>query len=295
MDHVHYNHALAVLRAQPFTPQQLSLIEEAACALPWDALSPMIAQLQIPVSAEAAKNAAMELIAEQDKAHRGLCGMCVMAAAMYESAKRFHALGIPKKVLFDTVCCLHRMAGEYRQEFGVLGFDRCFWVWRQACGQILRLGTLEFEYVSALSEHAANLTGLAADAPVLSVHIPSAADMSREALDDSYRQARSFYQEHPCMCLKDGQEPAAIFCSSWLLSPTLRTLLKPDSGIRRFAEDFEICASESESKGCWHFLFMVKEDTPAAELPEKTSLQRAVKQHLLNGGGIGSAFGLLKR
>lgn len=289
----HFDNAMTVLRAQPFTQEEFALIEAAASALPWDELSPMIADLQFPATAEAAKDAAMALIAEQDKAHRGLAGMCVMAAAMYGSAKRFHALGIPQKVLFDTVCCLHRMAGEYRQEFGVLGFDRCFWIWRQACGQILRLGTLEFEYLS-LSEWGASETGLPEGTPVLSVHIPSGADLSREALDDSYQQARAFFCEHPEVCPPDGKAPEAIFCGSWLLCPTLRTLLKENSGIRRFAEDFELCHVVEKSNGFYHFLYWTSEDTPVADLPENTSLQRAVKAHLLAGGSIGSAAGLLK-
>lgn len=294
MNQIHHEHALIVLRAQPFTPQQLSLLEAAAACLPWETLSPMVDGLQHPATAEEAKNAAFALIESRDREHRGLCGVCLFAAAMYGTAVRLHAQGVPEQVLHDTFCCLHRMMGEYEQEFHVTGFDRGFWVWRQTCGTLVRLGTLEFEYLPAIGEWAAGFTGLAADTPVLSVHIPSAANLSREALDDSYRQARAFYRDHPCMCLKNDQEPAAIYCSSWLLSPTLLTLLKPDSGIRRFAQDFDIRYSNTESKGCWHFLFMKKDDTPAADLPENTSLQRDVKAYLMAGGGIGSGAGLLK-
>jgi len=234
MNHIHHDHALAVLRAQPFAPAQLALIEAAAGCLPWEALSPMIEKLQCPSAAEEGKNEAFELIAELDAQHRGLAGMCVFAAAMYGTAKRLHAQGVSEKALHDTFCCLHRMTGEYEQEFGQTGFDRGFWVWRQACGRILRLGTLEFEYLSLSEWHAAE-TGLAEGTPVLSVHIPSGADLSREALDDSYHQARTLYPAHPELCLQAGKAPEAIFCGSWLLCPTLRTLLKENSGIRRFA------------------------------------------------------------
>lgn len=290
----HYDHAMTVLRAQPFADEEIALIEAAAASLPWQELSPMILGLQSPQTAENAKTAAMDLIAEQDRAHNGLAGVCVMAAAMYEGAKRLHALGIPRKVLFDTVCCLHRMAGEYRQEFGRLGFDRCFWIWRQACGRILRLGTLEYEYLLLDEWHAAE-TGLAPGTPVLSVHIPSGADLSREALDESYQQARTLYAEHPELCPPHGKAPEAIFCGSWLLCPTLRTLLKENSGIRRFAEDYELRHVVEKSNGFYHFLFWTSEETGIADLPENTSLQRAVKTHLLAGGSIGSASGLLKR
>ena len=294
MDHIHHDNALTVLKAQPFTAEEFALIEAAAADLPWEALSPMIGDLQFPATAEAAKNAAYELIADLDRQYKGIAGVCVFAAAMYESARRFAAMGIAHKVLNDTFCCLHRMTQEYRQEFGVFGFDRGFWVWRQACGQIFRLGSLEYEYMT-MTIHNGGLTGIEPGTPVVTIHIPSAADLSRAALDDSYAQARAFYAAHPGVCLKDGLPPEVILCRSWLLSPTLLTLLKETSGIRRFAQDFKIYESENESKGCFHFLFMVTEDTDPAALPANTSLQRDVKAHLMAGGGIGSGFGVLTR
>lgn len=294
MYHIHHEHALAVLRSQPFTAGELSLIEAAAACLPWEELSPMIDRLQHPATAEEGKNAAYALIAGQDETHHGLAGLCVFAAAMYGTAVRLHAAGIPRQVLYDTFCCLHRMTREYELEFGRPGFDCGFWIWRQSSGRLVRLGTLEFEYLCGLEPAEGESTGLGTDTPVLSVHIPMGADLSREALDDSYRQARAFYRQHPIMCLRDGMPPRAIVCESWLLSPTLRTLLGQDSGIRRFAGDFDLCHSEAESRGCFHFLFRVSEDTSPADLLERSSLQRAVKAYLLAGGGIGSGTGLLR-
>lgn len=294
MNHIHHDNALALLRTQPFTAEEMVLIEAAAAELPWEQLSPMIRELQHPDTAEAAKNAAYELIGELDSKRRGIAGLCVLASAMFESAERFRSWGIADKVISDTFCCLHRMTVEYRHEFGVFGFDRGFWVWRQASGRIFRLGALEYEYTT-LTIRTSELTGIPAATPILSVHIPSSANLSREALDDSYQQARAFYPAHPEVCLVDGQKPQHIICRSWLLSPTLRTFLGENSGIRRFAEDFELYDSENESKGCYHFLFMAKEDADPATLPENSSLQRAVKAHLMAGGGIGAGAGLLKR
>lgn len=294
MNHIHHDNALAMLRAMPFSAEELTLIEAAAADLPWAQLAPMIRELQFPATSEAAKNAAYELIAEQDRQHRGVAGLCVLASAMYESAERFRSWGIPANVIDHTMSVLQRFTAEYRKEFGVFGFDRGFWAWRQVCGQIFRLGALEYEYLT-LSARVAGLTGIPAGTPVLTIHIPSGTDLSREALDDSYAQARAFYRAHPKACLQDGQPPEAIMCHSWLLSPTLLTFLKEGSGIRRFAQDFELYESEAESKGCYHFLFLKADDTNPADLPEDTSLRRAVKAHLMAGGGIGSGGGLLKR
>lgn len=294
MNHIHHDNALAMLQSMPFTAEELTLIESAAAVLPWEQLSPMIHDLQFPATSEAAKNAAYELIADADKEHRGIAGLCVLASAMFENAERFRNWGIPEDIIRHTMGVLQRFTVEYRREFGVFGFDRGFWAWRQVCGQIFRLGALEYEYLT-LSARTAGLTGIPEGSPVLTIHIPSGTDLSREALDDSYNQARAFYAAHPEICLQNGLAPKAILCHSWLLSPTLLTFLKEGSGIRRFAQDFELYESEAESKGCYHFLFLASEDTDPADLPEDTSLRRAVKAHLMAGGGIGSGGGLLKR
>ena len=294
MNHIHHDNALAMLRTMPFSAEEMTLIEAAAAELPWEQLSPMIRELQHPDTAEAARNAAYELIGELDSKHRGIAGLCVLASAMFESAERFRSWGIDEEIIHHTLSVLQRFTVEYKKEFGVFGFDRGFWAWRQASGRIFRLGALEYEYLT-LTIRASGFTGIPAATPVLTIHIPSGTDLSREALDDSYQQARAFYAAHPEVCLADGQPPQHIICNSWLLSPTLYQLLKPESGIRRFVDDFKICSSEAESKGCYHFLFMAKDDADPATLPENTSLQRAVKAHLVAGGGIGSGFGLLKR
>jgi len=294
MNHIHHDNALAMLRTMPFTAEELTLIEAAAADLPWEQLSPMIHDLQFPAASEAAKNAAYALIGELDSKHRGIAGLCVLASAMFESAQRFRSWGIPENIIDHTMSVLQRFTAEYKKEFGVFGFDRGFWAWRQTCGTIFRLGALEYEYLTMTIRNS-GLTGIPAATPILTIHIPSGTDLSREALDASYAMARAFYPAHPEVCLADGQPPQHIICHSWLLSPTLRTFLGQNSGIRRFAEDFELYDSEAESKGCYHFLFLAKDDTPAAELPENSSLQRAVKAHLMAGGGIGAGAGLLKR
>ena len=71
------------------------------------------------------------------------------------------------------------------------------------------------------------------------------ADLSRDALDDSYRQARAFYRQHPILCLRDGMPPRAIVCESWLLSPTLQTLLPETSHIVAFQKRFEIVKEDN--------------------------------------------------
>ena len=77
-----------------------------------------------------------------------------------------------------------------------------------------------------------------------------------------------------------------------LLSPALRALLSPDSGISRFGRDYNIYAAYTDSESFYLWLFGGKK--PLALLPRQTSLQRAVAAHLEQGGYIGSGYGIKK-
>ena len=294
MMHMLHAQALTVLHALPYETEEMLLLEKAANVMDWEALAPMIRDMQYPEKSENAKNAMMDVLGDLDKTHKGLCGVCGFAAAMYGFAQRVHPLGVGRDVLLDTFTALHRMMAEYKMQHHEIGFREGFWVWRQCCGQILRLGTLEFEYLPQLSAHGARITGLTEGKPVLSVHIPCGCDTGREALDHSYALAKTYFADRPYLWYGGGGAPQGIICHTWLLSVALNELLKPESGIRRFASDYRIVEHEEEGRDCIHFLFRVASDTPFDQLPEDTSLRRAVKQHLLSGKGIGTGFGLLK-
>ena len=62
MRHIHQEEALTVLRAQPFTAEEMLLIEAAADALFWEEIESEIKDLQNPATAEKAKDAMFEKI-----------------------------------------------------------------------------------------------------------------------------------------------------------------------------------------------------------------------------------------
>ncbi len=80
-----------------------------------------------------------------------------------------------------------------------------------------------------------------------------------------------------------------MVCSSWLLAPTLGGLLPENSGIRRFAGDYRLYDVDEEDQEFYEWLFGGHK--PLEELPEHTSLQRAVKAHLAAGGRLGYGKG----
>lgn len=210
-----------------------------------------------------------------------------LCAALLNKPTLYDAAGIPLPVFVETMKCFSRFVREHYQSFGRYGFDRAFWTWRQINGRLFRLGALEFEMISQSSISPASPPLATKSAPALSIHIPSDAVLSDTALEGSYRKARAFFFAH-----FPAYEKVAFYCSTWLLSPKLQSLLPASSGILRFARDYEICLNEPDSDAAMAWLFPQGYENPQ-DLPESTSLQRAAKALYLRGGHIGSAAGFI--
>jgi len=242
-------------------------------------------QLAEPETAAAAWQAITAQIPDW-REDNGMAQLAVMLAAVCHTEERYRQRGIPEEVFLPTMDCFRRFLEETKARIGQWSFDRGFWTWRQTGGLLFRLGTLEFEYRKAGT--GPRPEGLAAESPVLSVHIPSDAILKREELDRSYGMAHRFFSRE--MLFSFGV-PKAIVCGSWLLAPALDGLLPENSGIRCFAGDYRIYSVDEEDQEFYEWLFGGYK--PLGELPEHTSLQRAVKARLTAGGRLGMARGVL--
>ena len=108
------------------------------------------------------------------------------------------------------------------------------------------------------------------------------------AVDASLAEARAFFCKYfPAFA------DAEYVCESWMLSPALGEILPETSRVRRFSERFSVVFREEDSPAFRDWIFPWAVTAPVGELPEETSLQRAVKRHLLAGGKIGWAEGVL--
>lgn len=244
-----------------------------------------IGQLSEPEKASAAwKAVTAQLPAWQED--NGMAQLSAMLAAVCRTEERYRRENISEEVFLSTMDCFRRFLEETHARTGQWAFDRGFWTWRQTGGLLFRLGTLEFEYQRICPGPLPG--GLEAESPVLSVHIPSDAALGREDLDYSYRMARQFFsRENLC----PWGRPKAVVCESWLLAPALHELLPESSSIRRFSEDYCLYDVDEADQDFYEWLFGGYK--PLEELPERTSLQRAVKAHLAAGRRVGMARGVL--
>ena len=85
------------------------------------------------------------------------------------------------------------------------------------------------------------------------------------------------------------------YCCSWLLSQEVLNELNENSNIFKFSQLFEIKKGSECTSDILNFVFELKECQNTNELPETTSLQKKLKQHLLAGKNIYLGIGLLKK
>ena len=191
--------------------------------------------------------------------------------------ERYRDKQIPESIYRDTMKCFSRFLGECEKKNGRMFFDRGWWTYRQISMRLFRIGTMEYEFAEHEREKA------------VGIHIPSDADLSWRAVEDSLEQAEHFFREH-----YPDYAYSRYICHSWLLAPALRPFLSPQSNILAFQNRFTILREDKGGRDCMEWLFHVPEDTEYEKLPEETSLQRQVKELLRNGGAVGAAYGVME-
>lgn len=191
---------------------------------------------------------------------------------------KYREKGIPQTIYRDTMKCFTRFIAECEKKNGRMFFDRGWWTYRQISMSLFRIGELEYEFCEHEGEH------------VIGIHIPSDADLSKEAVEHSLEQADIFFRTYYHSYIYNKYT-----CDSWLLSPTLGSLLSENSNILSFQKRFTIIEENTEEREYIEWLFQVPVDTNAEDLPVTTSLQKRVKELIMNGGSIGSAYGVIQK
>ena len=207
---------------------------------------------------------------------RGMKMLACMLHCALRTYDEYCRIGIDNQIFTDTMKCFPRFINEHYSMSGVYAFDRDFWTPRQLGMQLFRIGALEYElyYVDGKK--------------VISMHIPSDADICEENCTRSLCQAHAFMERF----FVDYQSVDYV-CDSWLLSPVLKQLLPETSNILKFQRRFDIRTVQEDAMDFIVWVFKTTDQT-LETLPENTSLQRRMKQYLLDGGKVGAAFGVIE-
>lgn len=200
---------------------------------------------------------------------------CILNCTLY-THRLYAEKGIDEQIFIDTMRFLTRFLERDRDRCGYDCFTWAWWFPRELSLQEFRIGALEYELASE--------EGM----PRIYMHIPSDADMGRDSLQSSYKEFQRFLGK-----FFPEYRDAEMYCDSWLLEPVLKQFLKSGSGILYFQSCFEVISVDKESNGFMDWLYG-GDNIPLDRLPENTSLQKRVKQYLLEGGKVGWALGKFK-
>lgn len=206
------------------------------------------------------------------KGHKMLNTLLEIACKTHNDYKE---KGVCDDIFIQTMKCLLRFTLEHKESYGEYGFNRAFWVGRQLSMKLFRIGELEYEMVELEGKNA------------ISIHIPSDANLTDEKVDFSLLKAKEFFATY-----YPTYHGVTYFCSSWLLSPVLKNMLPPTSKILKFANRFTVAKYDESAEDYKIWVYKSNQLKPE-DFPENTSLQRNLKKHVLSGGKVGEAFGVL--
>ena len=210
---------------------------------------------------------------ETFKSTDGMIILYIFLRAAFDNYSQYQALKISDDVFIETYKALPRFIKEFHKQSGQYAFERDWWAYRQTAMNLFRIGELEYEMTTQ------------ENTKVLSIHIPSDADLTHTHLETSFRLARLFFNRR----YKDYSN-ARFYCHTWLLSPALKGLLEPSSKILAFQSYFDITATFLENNSYLYWVFQTR-DTDLSKLETKTTLQKRIKSFVENGGKVGTASG----
>lgn len=225
--------------------------------------------LQSMLTAEATQKRLRETFKSSD----GMMILYLFLRAALDNYPQYQSMKISDDVFIETYKALPRFIKEFHKQSGQYAFERDWWAYRQTAMNIFRIGELEYEMT------------IQENTKVLSIHIPSDANLTPTHLETSFRLARLFFNRR-----YQAYENARFYCHTWLLSPALKGLLEPSSRILAFQSYFDITATFLENNSYLYWVFQTR-DTDVSKLETKTSLQKRIKSFVEAGGKIGTASG----
>lgn len=206
-------------------------------------------------------------------------------AAVLPHVRAFHrGRGIDDDTSRRTQADLGRNVAVCRRRHGVGGLPDGAWLSRHFGGTVYQLGRLQFERARLGNrtgqEVAASGLPFRPGDPVLAVHVPEfSGPITPRACEASFDAAVGFYARH------FPAEPFRLaVCHSWLLDSQLADYLPADSNIIRFQRGFTLAERHrgDEDEPILRFVFGWV-GGPLADLPRRTTLQRAILDHLAAG------------
>ncbi|WP_416967257.1 acyltransferase domain-containing protein [Streptomyces sp. 4F14] len=190
--------------------------------------------------------------------------------------------GIPAETGRRTLADIGRGVAVHRRWHGTGGIMTARWLSLHLRGELYQLGRLQFQrgIVPEVLGESVAAAGLRAGDPALGLHIPDfMGPLSPESCDRSLALAREFFAAH-----FPEETYRVATCGSWLLDPQLKRYLPAGSNIVRFQERFHVHRLEEENDLTPVRFVFGSTQLELSELPRRTTVEKAVLEHLEGGG-----------
>ena len=194
---------------------------------------------------------------------------------------------VPPDVTAATLADVGRMLARNRGWFGEAGVgdELAGWLTRHLHGALFQIGRLQYERVR-LGEGAGlelQMAGFPCGPGDLTInlHVPAeGGSLIPEVVDASLAAARAFFRKR-----FPDERYAVVTCHSWLLDPQLPGVLPAGANLAGFQRRFTVGrVSDHDGDTSVRKFVFGDVDTPLADLPQDTSLRRAVVRLLRRGG-----------
>lgn len=202
--------------------------------------------------------------------------------------ERYHSRGIDESIYYCSMADLAYKLEECRLVYGIHGSFVASWFAGFFALKRFGLGRLQFEIVSTSEDYRLGGALIPAGSKAINVHIPrTGTKLPHSAVEESYRLAAKMFAG------EFEDQPILFTCKSWLLDPWNQTILKPESNLALFCNDFEIVKSGYyEGYGELWRLFDCQYMGDASRLPRNSSLRCAYADRVGRGEPIGWGIGL---
>ena len=195
----------------------------------------------------------------------------------------FHISNIDKYKLNDKQVIVHkkRVKECFESDIESRGYEgvrisQMLWAIYFIRVRIIEVGRLQFEQSTK------------DDRAIIKIHIPKDNKLDihsvKKSLNDSKIEIEKIFK------LKNYQ----YICNSWLLSNQLYKIIDKDTNISKFHKLFNVDDGENCINDILNFVFEIDKCDNYSLLPEKTSLQKKIKEQLLNGKEFYLGLGILE-
>lgn len=201
-----------------------------------------------------------------------------------EIKKAYEEKGIPDSIYWDSMRDFKIWSEDYKKKSNRIGITEWYWFSLITSMQIFRIGRLQYQIINLCSDLKYQDKVILSGEEILTVHIPADGPLSKEEVLRSFAYAPKFFKK---IFNKDFE---FYHCESWLLSPVLTEILPPKSNILWFQTLFDI-VDDFESTQAEERVFGFASNNPD-DYPEKTSLQKNLKEVIKNGKKITEGIGI---